>query len=371
MTNKINWYNTSFFTALPIIAVAGTVYLLLTHGLSMATLALAVFYIFATGLSITAGYHRLYSHATYKASWPVRLFYVLFGSGAFEGSVLEWSTDHRDHHRYTDQEKDPYDIKKGLWFAHMGWIIHMDTSRRTFKNVEDLKADPMLVWQHKYYLWIAISMGFILPMLLAASWGDALGGLFIAGALRMTVNHHFTFFINSFAHYFGKKTYNDLSARDNWFLALFTYGEGFHNFHHQFAIDYRNGIRWFHYDPSKWLIWTLSKLGLASQLKQVDEEIIAKAMMKMEEENLLNKKGVPSSRLEALAHPIREKLHNLHLQLISLRKQYAAYKVETTHHCHEKISEYKKAIIHCQKEFQMTLRSWGKAKKNLLQAYMD
>jgi stearoyl-CoA desaturase (delta-9 desaturase) len=368
MTNKINWYNTSFFIALPLFAIIGTLYVIFSHGLSMATLALTIFYIFATGLSITAGYHRYYSHMTYKASWPVRLFYVLFGSACFEGSVLEWATDHRDHHRYTDQEKDPYNIKKGLWHAHIGWIIHLDTSNRTYKNVTDLTADPLLVLQNKYYLWFAIPMGFLLPMLIAASWGDALGGLFIAGALRMTLNHHFTFFINSLAHYWGKKTYNDLTARDNWMLALLTYGEGFHNFHHQFAIDYRNGIRWFHYDPAKWLIWTLSKVGLASDLKQVDKEIIAKACMKMDEENLLKKKGICPSRIEACATPIREKLNTLHLQLIAMRKQYAAYKAEKITYCTTKAAEYKTEIIRCQNEFQATLRSWTKAKKSLLRA---
>jgi stearoyl-CoA desaturase (delta-9 desaturase) len=368
MTKKINWYNTIFFVTLPIVAIVGTAGVIWSHGLQMATVAFTIFYVFATGLAITAGYHRLYSHATYKASWLVRAFLVFFGSAAFEGSVIEWSTDHRDHHRYTDQEKDPYSVTTSLWHAHLGWILHLDTSKRTYKNVDDLKADPMLVWQNKYYVWTAIVAGFVVPMLIAASWGDMWGGLFIAGALRMTLNHHFTFFINSFAHYFGKKTYNDLSARDNWMLALVTYGEGFHNFHHQFAIDYRNGVRWYHYDPAKWLIWTLSKAGLASDLKRVDKEIIAKACMKMEEENLRLKQGVCPSTLETLAAPIREKLHALHVQLLGMRKQYAAYQADKISHCSIKLAEYKAEMIRCQKEFQATLRSWTKAKKSLLRS---
>jgi stearoyl-CoA desaturase (delta-9 desaturase) len=126
MKHKINWYTSlrHFLFSLPFfffIGVIGTAYVVLTQGLQMATLALAIGYIFATGLSITAGYHRLFSHLAYKAVWPVRLFDVLFGAAAFEGSVLEWTTDHRDHHRYTDQDKDPYNIKKGLWYAHIGW----------------------------------------------------------------------------------------------------------------------------------------------------------------------------------------------------------------------------------------------------------
>jgi stearoyl-CoA desaturase (delta-9 desaturase) len=356
MQEKINWGTAPFFVITPLAAIFGTLYVVLSHGLHWATLALTLFYVLATGLSITAGYHRLFSHVAYKAAWPVRLFYVLFGAGAFEGSVLEWCTDHRDHHRYTDQDKDPYNVKRGLLWSHIGWIFYLDPSRRNFKNIEDLNQDPMLLWQNKHYKLIATFMGFLLPMGLAACWGDPWGGLFIAGALRMTLNHHFTFFINSFAHYFGRKTYSDLSARDNWMLSLVTYGEGYHNFHHQFAIDYRNGVRWFDFDPSKWLIWTLSKLGLASGLKQIDEEIIAKARMQMEEQRLITSKGVSPECLEEMAGPIREKLQQLHLQLLKLRKEYA----------HSNLEAYKIQIQDCQRQFKQTLKDWAYTKKLLL-----
>lgn len=356
MKQKINWYVAPFFVLMPFVGILGTIWTVWAHGFHPATLALTIFYIIATGLSITAGYHRLFSHATYKAAWPVRLFFVLFGAAAFEGSVWEWSTDHRDHHRYTDQDKDPYNIKKGLWFAHMGWILQLDTAKRTFKNIDDLKSDKMLAWQHRNFLWLAITTCYVVPAALAASWGDLWGGLFMAGALRVSLNHHFTFFINSFCHYFGKKTYSDLTARDNWILSLFTYGEGFHNFHHQFASDYRNGIRWFHYDPSKWLIWTLSKLGLAWDLKSVDAEMIAKSVMQMEEKRLLAEQKVCPSRIEEFAKPIREKLQELHLKILSLRKKYAM----------ERLEEYKQEMLVCQREFKLALRAWARAKKNLL-----
>ncbi len=151
MKSKLNWYTTSFFILTPIVATIGTIYVICKHGLLIPTFLLAIFYVFATGLAITAGYHRLFSHVTYKTIWLVRLFYVLFGAAAFEGSVIEWVTDHRTHHRYTDQANDPYSIKKGLWHAHIGWIFTLDASKRNFNNVADLNKDAMLVWQHKYY----------------------------------------------------------------------------------------------------------------------------------------------------------------------------------------------------------------------------
>jgi stearoyl-CoA desaturase (delta-9 desaturase) len=355
---KLNITNLLFFTLTPIIGIAGSLYVWLHHSFHWATLGLAVFLVFATGMSITAGYHRLFSHITYKAHWTIRLLFVLFGSAAFEGSVLEWCADHRDHHRYTDQEKDPHNIKKGFWYAHIGWILYLDPNHYDFKNVEELAQDPILVWQHKYYTWIASITCFVVPALIAACWGDLLGGLFIAGALRLTLNHHFTFFINSVCHYFGKKTYSDISARDNWFVSLFTYGEGFHNFHHQFATDYRNGVRFFHFDPSKWLIWSLSKLGLASNLKRVDQEFIIKYRLQMESETLIVRAGVCPTRLDELLTPIREKLQQIHALIIKLRKEKPNYQL--------RLKEYKQQMVTYQKEFALTLKKWGQAKKFLL-----
>jgi stearoyl-CoA desaturase (delta-9 desaturase) len=219
----------------------------------------------------------------------LRLLFLLFGAAAFEGSALEWCDDHRNHHRYTDTDQDPYSIKKGFWYAHMGWLFYMDSNAYDFANVAELKSDKLVHWQHKHYLPIAIFMGFLLPMGIAALWGNPLGGLIIAGALRMTFNHHATFAINSVCHYFGKTTYSDrISARDHWFTSLLTYGEGFHNFHHQFPIDYRNGIRAFHYDPTKWLIKALSWVGLTRDLKKVSQDKILQYQLQMAKQRAIN-----------------------------------------------------------------------------------
>ena len=292
--SPLNWTNIIFFSTTPIIAVVGVVLLCVFGIVHWPTWILAGGYLLGVGLTITAGYHRLFAHKSYRAAWPLRLILVLFGSAAFEGSVLEWCTDHRTHHRYTDTDKDPYNIKQGFWHAHMGWLFRLNPKTRDFSNVEDLQQDRLLRLQHKYYPIIAIFMGFVFPAVIAALWGDPLGGLIIAGVLRMTINQHCTFAVNSVCHYFGEHTYSDrLSARDNWLTAFITCGEGFHNFHHQFPIDYRNGVRAFHFDPSKWLIKLCSWIGLARELKRVSKSRILRYRLGLVCEPVLNQRQLP------------------------------------------------------------------------------
>jgi stearoyl-CoA desaturase (delta-9 desaturase) len=141
--------------------------------------------------------------------------------------------------------------------------------RRRTSNVRDLKQDPIVAFQHKHYYVLAIGLNVLVPLALGWLHNDLWGVFLLAGVLRLVVSHHFTFLINSFAHAFGRQPYTDEnSARDNGWLAFLTYGEGYHNFHHQFAHDYRNGIRWWHWDPSKWIICSLSWVGITKKLRR-------------------------------------------------------------------------------------------------------
>ncbi len=326
---KLNWSNTLFLILTPVVGVVGTIYLAIQGAVLWQTVLLAFLYILCTGLSITAGYHRLYSHLSYKAKPVVRFFYLLFGAAAFEGSVLEWCTDHRAHHRYTDTDRDPYDIKKGFWYAHMGWLFTLDPAKRDYSNVDDLQADFWIALQHRYFVFLGFLIGFIAPAFIAAAWGDAWGGFIIAGALRTALNQQFTFCINSVCHLWGKRTYSEQqSAQDNWVTALFTYGEGFHNFHHQFPIDYRNGIRFFHYDPTKWLIKLLSYVGLAQDLKQVSDPKIIQYKVRMDEKRLLAKHSSESfaEYLKTSVHPVRDAILQISARIEELEKAYQEFK---------------------------------------------
>lgn len=237
------------------------------------------------GFSITAGYHRLWSHKTYEAHWLLRWIFALFGAATLQNSALIWSSGHRRHHRHCDDnDKDPYSAKRGFWFSHIGWMLREYKSGEVnFDNVKDLQRDPIVMFQHRYYLPLVLIMNIGLPVFLGLLTGDVIAMLLLAGVLRIVVNHHTTFFINSLAHIWGRQPYTDENtARDNDLLAFFTFGEGYHNYHHIFQTDYRNGIRWYQWDPTKWVIKVSSWLGLARNLKTVPALKIQRAMLAMQ-----------------------------------------------------------------------------------------
>lgn len=270
----LKWTNLWFLIAAHLMAVVAIVYLATVH-FSWWTIAFAMVWGVCCGLSITGGYHRLFSHGSYRAHWLVRAFYLAFGAASVQNSALSWSRDHRIHHAHTDQEADPYDIRRGFWWAHIAWVVH-EAPERPQTSTADLEADPLVMFQHRHYVAMAILFAAVLPFCLGMLWGDPIGALLVAGFLRIVVQWHATFSINSLTHMFGSRPYSKTSsARDSFWVALVTFGEGYHNFHHRFQIDYRNGVRWYHFDPTKWWIWTLAQVGLTSNLRRVSDERIA------------------------------------------------------------------------------------------------
>ncbi len=274
-------------------------------GVPWQTWVFALIFAGVTNLSITAGYHRHYSHRSYDISPLLHYFYLFFGSTAFQGSLLQWCSDHRKHHLQEDSEKDPYAITKGFWFAHVGWLFFKSNDRK-IERVADLEKKSLVRLQNKYYGWIAFLSGFVFPALVASLWGDALGGLLVAGCLRIFLTQQTTFFVNSLSHYMGHRPYSlAVSARDNILVSFLTHGEGYHNFHHAFQFDFRNGIRWYHWDPTKWFIQTMAHMGLSWNLKTAPAFEILKAKMHTLEADLLNK-GQCSEHLASLRERIFE-----------------------------------------------------------------
>jgi len=274
-----NWVNILFFLFTSLGGLVAAPIYVINNGLAISEIVLFLFFVTASAMGITVGYHRLFSHKTFKANPAIRFLLLFFGAAAFEQSALEWCSQHRNHHRYVDTDKDPYSINRGFFYAHIGWLVFWKHTH-DFDNVKDLEKDSLLMHQHRFYLLWAIGAGILTPLLLGLLTGHLLGALLISVCLRLTLVYHSTFFINSICHMFGASTYDiHATARDNFLIAFLTFGEGFHNFHHRFPGDYRNGVRWYQWDPSKWLIALLAKLGLASSLKRVSQFRILNARL--------------------------------------------------------------------------------------------
>lgn len=295
--NRVEWVTSGFLIFTALLTVTAVPAYFYYFGWDWFLFSVFMFYYPATGLSITVGYHRLFSHKAFKAKWPVKLFVLLFGASAFENSALWWSSEHRKHHKHVDTDDDPYDISKGFFWAHMGWLMFKLKPESPMNNVQDLRKDKLVMWQDRWVHGIAFFMSFVLPTTIGLVYAlttnlisplaGALGGFLIPGVARVVLVQHATFCINSLCHMIGSRPYSTShSARDSWVAAIFTMGEGYHNYHHEFQWDYRNGVKPWQLDPSKWIIWFLSKVGLTGDLKRVPTERILLAETRETEKQL-------------------------------------------------------------------------------------
>ncbi|MDP9121746.1 MAG: fatty acid desaturase [Acidobacteriota bacterium] len=287
--DRLNFATIAFLGGTFLIALVGVPWQIVAHGLGWPEVLTFLALWLAVGVSVTAGYHRLFTHKTYQAAWPVRLFYLVFGAAAFENSVLNWAGDHRVHHSNVDHERDPYNIQKGFWWAHVGWIFyHNEPTPQTV--VRDLLEDPLVRWQQRWYKELGVAVAFGIPLAVGLATGRVLGCLLIGGVLRVVISHHGTFFINSLCHMVGRQPYSrEHSARDSAVMAVLAFGEGYHNYHHSFPFDYRNGIKGWHVDPAKWVIFGLSRLGLARNLRRASDAAILKAQIEVQFETAKEK----------------------------------------------------------------------------------
>jgi stearoyl-CoA desaturase (delta-9 desaturase) len=253
------------------------------------------------------GYHRLWAHRSYSASPLLKYLLAAFGAGAVQGSIKFWVREHRAHHRYTDTDRDPYNIQKGFWHAHIMWVLVKQPKKNNRVDISDIMHDRIVVWQHKYYFIAALIMGWVLPALVAGlGWNDWYGGFLYAGILRSFFVNQATFCVNSLAHYLGEQPFDDRrSPRDHILTAIITMGEGYHNYHHSFPSDYRNGIEWYHLDPTKWMISALDWAGLAYDLKrfrqnEIDVGRIQQSYKKLEKKGRDLNWGTPIEQLPTM-----------------------------------------------------------------------
>lgn len=283
---EINWGPALFLTIYQILLLISLPFFFY-HWTPTASMFIAsVILLYLTGLSITGGYHRFYAHKSYKTNSVVESILLFFGAMAGQGSALRWAFDHRIHHAHVDTDEDPYSINKGFWYAHFFWIFDKPQEISP-KIVPDLLRNKLVMFQDRHIGKLMVVTNVMAFTFVGWLLNDYLGAFVVALWLRLFALHHFTWFINSLCHTWGDRPFSqEQSAVDNYLISLLTFGEGYHNYHHTFANDYRNGVRWFHFDPTKWLIWTLHKLGLAHSLKKMDPFTIRKRMV-IEHRNLL------------------------------------------------------------------------------------
>ncbi len=279
------WLNITIFTLTGLITLIGVPAYAFIHGFDGWQVAAMLIGIVFCEISITAGYHRLWSHRAYEAHWIARVILMIGGTFATQNSILHWSADHRRHHRFVDDnEKDPYSAKNGFWFSHIGWMTrdYGTDQGPEYLNCSDLKKDPIVMWQHRHYVPLVLGTNLGIPIAFGLWHGDIMGAMLLLGVARLAISHHMTFFINSLAHIWGSQPYSDKNtSRDNGILAFLTMGEGYHNYHHNFQRDYRNGILWWQFDPTKWLIRGMSAIGLAKNLYRTPIERIETARAQM------------------------------------------------------------------------------------------
>ncbi len=278
-----------FLTIFPFVGVVTAMVMLWGSGLSPVDAGLAlVFYLF-TGLGVTIGYHRLFTHGSFQASRPLKIVLAVGGSMAMEGSLIGWCAIHRRHHAYSDKEGDPHSphldegpgvmgVVKGLWHAHMGWLVTPEATDEK-RWAPDLLKDKDLVKITKMFPLLAVA-SFLLPALLGFALTQSLRGAVTAfvwaSLVRIFLLQHVTWSINSICHFYGERPFKSLDfSTNNWVLSLISFGESWHNNHHAFPTSARHGIGRAQLDPSGRLISWFQKLRWASEVKSVSPKQIA------------------------------------------------------------------------------------------------
>jgi fatty-acid desaturase len=266
---KINWVTASFMALFHVGAIAAFFFFSWTN-----LIVAAVLYFLAINVGVGMAYHRLLTHRGYKTPKWIEYFITTCATLSLEGGPIFWVATHRVHHQHSDREGDPHSPREGTWWAHVGWILtgaalHSETAILS-KYAPDLTRDRFHVWISKYH-WIPLTgLGIILMTVgtLLGGWHIGIGLLLWGVFLRTTVGLHATWLVNSATHMWGKRRFETKDdSRNNWWVALLTGGEGWHNNHHAHPVSARHGFAWYEFDVNYYCIWLLEKVGLAKKVQ--------------------------------------------------------------------------------------------------------
>jgi stearoyl-CoA desaturase (delta-9 desaturase) len=334
----VNWSVTVVLGLTFIVAITLVPWYGIVHGYDAWAWTFFGIFVVLNGIGIGSGYHRLWSHRTYEAHPALKWLLAVMGGMALQNSIIVWSARHRIHHKdVDDNDKDPYSIGRGFWFAHIGWMLRdYESGAVDYSVVRDLERDPVAAWQHKWYWTLVWTTNAGLPLFLGWLTGDMLGMFLLVGVARLVISHHVTFFINSLAHMWGRQPYTDEnSARDQHFLALITYGEGYHNYHHMFQNDYRCGIRWWHLDINKWFISTCALLGLAKNRRRAPQFKVLRARLNMEFKAARQK----LEQGAGISAGWKEQVENEYAQFMETVRQWQQLQMERVQVSRQKLTE--------------------------------
>ncbi|XP_054736188.1 acyl-CoA Delta-9 desaturase-like [Anastrepha obliqua] len=279
---KLVWRNIIAFVYVHLAAVYG-LWLMLTSA-KWPTIAFAISLYVISGLGITAGAHRLWAHRAYKAKWPLRLILMIFNTIAFQDAAYHWARDHRVHHKYSETDADPHNATRGFFFSHMGWLLCKKHPQVKAKgkgmDLSDLRADPILMFQKKYYMILMPILCFLVPTMTSMYlWNESfINSWFVVAMFRWCFTLNVTWLVNSAAHKFGGKPYDRfINPSENKSVAFFAFGEGWHNYHHVFPWDYKTAeLGDYSLNLTTAFIDFFAKIGWAYDLKQVSHDIIEK-----------------------------------------------------------------------------------------------
>ncbi|MCX2732096.1 acyl-CoA desaturase [Saccharopolyspora sp. NFXS83] len=277
------------FVLIPCVALIAAVPFAWGWGLGWVDVGLAAFFYVFSGLGVTVGFHRLFTHGSFKSNWPVRATLAIAGMTSLQGPVITWVADHRRHHAYSDREGDPHSpwrfgstpgaLAKGFWHAHMGWLFDRNMTNEE-RFAPDLHKEERLVRLNKLFpLWTLLSL--VLPAVLGGlltwSWWGALTGFFWAGLVRASLLHHITWSVNSICHMIGERPFKSRDKASNfWPLAIVSFGESWHNSHHADPTCARHGVLRGQLDISARVIWFFEKVGWAWKVRWPNDKRLAR-----------------------------------------------------------------------------------------------
>jgi len=262
------------FMIIPVVALVAAVTLTWGWGITLLDVVIATIAYFGTGLGVTVGFHRHFTHKSFKATRPLKVALAVTGSLAFQGSIVSWVADHRRHHAFSDKEGDPHSpwlfgtgplaVARGFWHAHMGWLFDRDKTNAR-RSAPDLLVDrDIAAVDRQFVLLTAVSLGVpaLLGGLLSWSWWGALTAFLWGGLVRVGLLHHVTWSINSICHMAGRRPFGTRDRSANvWWLAVLSFGESWHNLHHADPTCARHGVKRGQIDMSARLIWLFEKFG--------------------------------------------------------------------------------------------------------------